>query len=79
MDKSENGLSNLLANRMPSLNSLSSNLQQLRGSSESNGANGNFSNAAFMNAFNLAGLGLWDNQSLISAMSQYMDASTLLK
>ena len=63
---------------MPSLNSLSSNLQ-LRGSVESNGANGNFSNAAFMNAFNLANLGLWDNQ-LISAMSQYMDAnSSLLK
>lgn len=80
MDKSENGLSNLLANRMPSLNSLSSNLQQLRASVDSNGANGNFNNAAFMNAFNLAGLGLWDNPSLISAMSQYMDANnTLLK
>lgn len=70
MDKSENGLSNLLANRMPSLNSLSS----------TNGASSNFNNAAIMNAINLAGIGLWDNPSLISAMSQYMDVnSTLLK
>ena len=75
MDKSENGLSNLLANRMPSLNSLSSNLQQLR---SDNGAP-NLNQAALMNAINLAGLGnLWDNPTLISAMSQYMEVNNSL-
>lgn len=76
MDKSENGLSNLLANRMPSLNSLSSNLQQLGSGLANNGAN-NINNAALMNAFNFAGLGLWDNQ-LVSAMSQYLDINNSL-
>lgn len=73
MDRNENGLSNLLAaNRMPSLNSLSSNL--------TNGANNLNNTSAFMNAFGFAAglpLGLWDNQ-LISAMSQYMDANNSL-
>lgn len=82
MEKGENGLSNLLANRMPNINSLSTNLQQLRTDLANNGAN-NLNQAALMNAFGLASnlqipLNLWDN-SLISAMSQYMESNPLLK
>jgi len=71
MDRNENGLSNLLANRMPSLNGLSSN-----GATNLN----NLNNNSLMNAFNFAAglpLSLWDNQ-LISAMSQYMDMNNSL-